>query len=59
MAGQNSNPATGTMTIKPGVNIKIAMRMQEEYEGPFVIKVMNPSTFTVYCKLELKTDYVV
>lgn len=59
MAGRIANPATGTIMIKPGKNIQATLRMQEEYEGPFVVKVMNPSTFTVYCKLELKTDYVV
>jgi hypothetical protein len=59
MAGKVVNPATGTILIKPGDHIKVTLRMQVEYEGDFVVKVMNPSTFTVYCKLELKTDYVV
>ena len=53
------NPATGTIIIKAGDHIKVTLRMQVEYEGNFAVKVMNPSTFTVYCKLELKTDYVV
>ena len=53
------NPATGTILIKPGDHIQVTLRMQVEYEGIFAVKVMNPSTFTVYCKLELKTDYVV
>ncbi len=59
MAGGVVNPATGTILIKPGDHIKVTLRMQVEYEGNFAVKVMNPSTFTVYCKLELKTDYVV
>ena len=59
MAGRISNPATGTIMMKPGVQVQVTLRMQEEYEGAFVVKVMNPATFTVYCKLELKTDYVV
>ena len=39
--------------------IAAALRMLEDYEGSFTVKAMNPATFTVYSKLELKTDYVV
>jgi len=53
------NPATGTITIKPGERLKVTLKMQEEYEGKFSVKVMNPSTLTIFGKLALKTDYVV
>jgi PglZ domain len=58
-AGGVVNPATGTISLIPGDIIQVTLRMQEDFEGGFMIKVMDPSTFTVYCKLELKTDYLV
>ena len=58
-AGGIVNPATGTITIKPGERLKVTLKMQEEYHGKFTVKVMNPSTFAAFSKLDLKTDYVV
>lgn len=53
------NPATGTISLKPGERIQITLKMQLEYQGKFIVKVMNPTTFAVYDKLELETDYTV
>ena len=58
-AGGIVNPATGTITIKSGERLKVTLKMQEEYHGKFIVKVMNPSTFAAFSKLDLKTDYVV
>jgi hypothetical protein len=58
-AGGRVNPATGTITIKPGERLKVTLKMQEEYHGKFTVKAMNPSTFATFNKLDLKTDYVV
>jgi hypothetical protein len=53
------NPATGTITLKPGDKTQITLKMQLEFEGKFKIKALNPSTLKAYCQLELETDYTV
>lgn len=53
------NPATGTITLKPGDKTQITLKMQLEYEGKFKIKALNPSTMAAYCQLDLETDYTV
>jgi hypothetical protein len=58
-AGGPVNPATGTITLKPEDRVQVTLKMQPEFEGSFTVKAVNPSTLTTYCKLELKTDYVV
>lgn len=58
-AGGPVNPATHTVTLKPGQHIQAALRMQLEFEGPFTVKALDPVTLAAYCVLELETDYVV
>jgi len=53
------NPATGTLTLKPGDKVQVTIKMQMEFEGKFRIKALHPSTYTVYCQLDLETDYAV
>jgi hypothetical protein len=53
------NPATGTIAIKPGQRVQVTLKMQLEYHGKFIVKVMNPTTFAIYDKTELETDYTV
>lgn len=53
------NPATGTITLKPGNKIQITLKMQLEFEGKFKVKALNPSTMAAYCQLDLETDYTV
>lgn len=53
------NPATGTISLKPGERNQVTLKMQLEYHGKFIVKAMNPTTFAVYDKLELETDYTV
>ena len=33
--------------------------MDEDFEGTFTIKALNPSTLVEFAKIKLKTDYVV
>jgi len=33
--------------------------MQMDFEGKFKIKALNPKNYTVYCQLDLATDYAV
>ncbi|MCY4355934.1 MAG: PglZ domain-containing protein, partial [Gammaproteobacteria bacterium] len=53
------NPATGTITLKPGEKMQITLRMQMDYEGKFKVKALNPSTMVAFCQLDLETDYTV
>ena len=53
------NPATGTITLKPGDKVKVTLKMHMEYEGKFKIKALNPSTMAAFCQLDLETDYTV
>lgn len=53
------NPASGLVSVKPGYSAKVIVRMQEDFEGNFVVKVQDPNTDITYTTLELETDYVV
>lgn len=53
------NPATGTLSLKPGDKVQVTIKMQMDFEGKFKIKALHPTTYTVYCQLELVTDYAV
>ena len=58
-AGGGVNPATGTLSLKPGDKIQVTIRMQMDFEGKFIIKALHPTTYKVYCQLDLTTDYAV
>lgn len=53
------NPATGTITLKPGDKVQVTLKMQMEFEGKFKVKALNPSTMVAFCQLDLETDYTV
>lgn len=53
------NPATRTLSIKPGETLAVALRMDLEFEGKFTVKALDPATLTAYSKLALETDYTV
>lgn len=58
-AGGAVNPATGTLSLKPGDKVQVTIKMQMDFEGKFKIKALHPTTYTVYCQLDLATDYAV
>jgi len=58
-SGGSVNPATGTITLKPGEKTQIILKMHMEFEGKFKVKTLNPSTMATYCQLDLETDYTV
>ena len=58
-AGGAVNPATGTLSLKPGDKVQVTIKMQIDFEGKFKIKALHPTTYTVYCQLDLATDYAV
>lgn len=58
-AGGAVNPATGTLSLKPGDKVQVTIKMQLDFEGKFKIKALNPTTYAVYSQLDLTTDYAV
>lgn len=53
------NPATHTITLMPGDRKQIALGMDREFEGKFLVKALNPTTLASYFTLTLETDYTV
>ncbi len=53
------NAATRTLTLQPGDSQKVTIIMDDDFEGTFFIKALNPNTLAEYAKLKLKTDYMV
>jgi hypothetical protein len=58
-AGGAVNPATGTLTLKPGEKVQVTVKMHMDFEGKFKLKALNPSTFEIYAQLDLATNYAV
>lgn len=58
-SGEAVNAATGTITLRPGEQLPVTLRMQIDFEGKFSVKALNPKTLAAYDTLELKTDYAV
>ncbi len=52
------NAATGTILLRTGQNLRVAIKMDEDYEGKFTLKAMGPVTMNTYGKLNLETDYL-
>ena len=57
--GDPIDPATGTLTMKPGQQNQVTVRMDLEFEGKFTLKALNPVTMAAYSAVELETDYAV
>ena len=53
------NAATGTVTLKPGEQLQVTLRMNMEFEGKFTVKALDPNTLAAFDTLELETDYTV
>ena len=57
--GGDVNPATRTLALTPGQIKQIALRMDPDFEGKFIVKALNPTTLASYSTLALETDYTV
>jgi hypothetical protein len=57
--GDLVDPASGTLTMKPGQQNQVTVRMDLEFEGKFTLKALNPVTMAAYSVVELETDYAV
>lgn len=53
------NPATRTITLKPGKRQSITICMLDGFEGKFTIKALDPATLKSFSDLKLETDYMV
>ena len=52
------NAATRTVSLQPGDCQKITIIMDEDFEGAFTIKALNPNTMAEFAHIKLKTDYL-
>jgi hypothetical protein len=53
------NPASGNVRIKPGRAIKVPLKMDEEFNGPFEVRVLDPETRAAHAPaLKLATNYI-
>ena len=57
--GDPVDPGTGTLTLKPRQYQQVTIRMDEEFEGKFTLKALNPVTMAAYASITLETDYAV
>ncbi len=53
------NPATGTIALKLGTTSKVPMKMSDEFEGKFTVKLIDPETHAQLAEIKLETDYMV
>lgn len=52
------NSATGLVNVKPSQAIKVPLRMDNDFQGAFEVRAMDPETRYNYAVLKLKTDYL-
>jgi hypothetical protein len=52
------NAATRTVSIQPGDSQKITIIMDDDFEGAFTIKALNPNTLAEFAHIKLKTNYL-
>ncbi|MBT7610582.1 MAG: PglZ domain-containing protein [Bacteriovoracaceae bacterium] len=53
------NSATRIITISKGARMQVALKMQLDFEGEFIVRALNPNTLLKYTEIKLKTDYMV
>jgi hypothetical protein len=52
------NAATRTVSLQPGDSQKVTIIMDEDFEGAFTIKALNPNTLALFNQIKLKTNYL-
>jgi len=52
------NAATRTVSLQPGDSQKVTIIMDEDFEGAFTVKALNPNTLMEFTQLKLKTNYL-
>lgn len=59
MPGSVVKLATMTISLMPGDRARVTLKMQEDFEGKFSVKAMDPTTLAIFSKLDLETHYTV
>ena len=54
----NHVDALGIISLNRGETLKVGIKMDEEFQGPFVLKALNPETLVAYGQIELETEYM-
>ena len=52
------NAATRTVSLQPGDSQKVTIIMDDDFEGAFIIKALNPNTLAEFTQIKLKTNYL-
>ena len=56
-SSEHVHPATGLVRVKPGQAVKVPIRLEEGFRGPFEVRVYDPETRIAYSEpLRLKTN---
>ncbi|MCC6282600.1 MAG: PglZ domain-containing protein [Saprospiraceae bacterium] len=53
------DPATGILALKANRSVQVTLRMEDDFEGKFTIKAIDPKNQATYDSLSLETDYTV
>ena len=56
--GDHVDPSTLLVRISSGETIKVPIRMDDAFRGPFTVKAQDPVTLTRYAEVNLETDYM-
>jgi len=50
------NPSTGLICIKPGTALKIPLKMDEDFQGTFEVRAVDPMTLVNYDTIKIKNQ---
>ncbi len=56
--GPHVNEATRLVRMEPGSTLKVTLKMEEDFEGAFVVRASDPETGVLHASMKLKTDYM-
>ncbi len=56
--GPHVDPSTHTITLRTGEELEVVLRMTDEFEGKFKVRVLDPQTMTAYASIDLETNYM-
>lgn len=56
--GDPVDPSTGILTLRPGQQRQVTIRMDLEFEGKFTLKALDPLTMKAHAAIDLETAYV-
>ena len=45
------------MAIETGETVNVILAMNDNFEGKFTVKALDPNTNTIFIKIDLKTEY--